>query len=371
MPKPLCPHGLACPHQHHHQHTSEFSHVDMSEVERASRVERAWRTEGKATGTKDGARPGGKRGRGGSRLLDGIEEGMRRAKERRKNEVIELLDSDDEEGGGVDDGKGRLPSNVVELLDSDDGEGEEKKNGVKSDRRRRGRQPQQDASPELVAWSVPSSSSSSSLGRAVAVAPGPARLPFSGALHGLLPPGLLPPPPVSREEREMNAALSASNAALKNDQDLEYRRSLEEDREKERRAREEEVRREEEKVVEEVKRVSEMEGRAEEGRRREREREEISRQMPKDSGPGTVSVLIKLPRGWPSGSVSLPCHSESPASLLARYVMAMEERPAACEGVDVYTTFPVRRVEGDEKVGGIGLGKRGTLVVREIEVEDG
>ena len=50
--------------------------------------------------------------------------------------------------------------------------------------------------------------------------------------------------------------------------------------------------------------------------------------------------------------------------------MAMEERPDTCRGVNIFTTFPVKQVGAEEKVAGLGLGKRGSLVVREMEEEE-
>ena len=73
----------------------------------------------------------------------------------------------------------------------------------------------------------------------------------------------------------MSAAVSASNQILKDDQDLEYHKSLREDREKVKRVRERVEEEEDEKVMREVKEASEREGRVEDMKRRGKEREEV------------------------------------------------------------------------------------------------
>ncbi|GMI35952.1 hypothetical protein TrCOL_g11505 [Triparma columacea] len=165
------------------------------------------------------------------------------------------------------------------------------------------------------------------------------------------------------KERERMMGDVVDGGILKDDiravQDAEYRATLEEDKRRERKAKEAV----EEDIfkgkIEEAIKVSEIEAEEEGKKRRERVENRIREDMPKEGEEGdTVVIAIRKPSGE---KVVERFYEDTMGSVCYELVGTWEE----CVGRDFeINTVDRKRVEKGERIGGIGLGKRGVLVVR-------
>jgi len=78
-----------------------------------------------------------------------------------------------------------------------------------------------------------------------------------------------------------------------------------------------------------------------------------------------VTLLIKLPRSFASTSVTRKFYKKNTAQDVLEFVRTDVEVQEKNKELHLCTVFPVRRIGDEEQIEGLGLGKRGTVVVRE------
>ena len=90
--------------------------------------------------------------------------------------------------------------------------------------------------------------------------------------------------------------------------------------------------------------------------------------MPTEEGEGTVTLRVRLPRGWKGQNFTAMFREDAKAEVVARYAAALEGAPIGAV-LRVETSYPKRVVGAGEELGGLGMGKRGSLVVVHVNAE--
>ncbi|GMH73422.1 hypothetical protein TL16_g06184 [Triparma laevis f. inornata] len=182
-------------------------------------------------------------------------------------------------------------------------------------------------------------------------------------------PPAQPRPTFVDEEKQMQSAISQSNKIVKDGQDSEYFESLKKDKAKEQQKREEELQKEEEKLIENTVEESAKSLEVEVRSKLERMKEVLKHKIPpvdaEDTDDTIITLLIKLPRSFASTSVTRKFYKANLAEDVLEFIRADEKEKKEGGELHLCTVFPVRKVGEEETIESLGLGKRGTVVVRE------
>ncbi|GMI04996.1 hypothetical protein TrLO_g2858 [Triparma laevis f. longispina] len=347
MPKKLCPKGLDCPFMNEGQHTSEFRHEDEKAKQKKKDVEAVWKSKGNKTGgggsgSGSGGGGGARRGKGVSRLLDAPPAPppkRPRPAPKSTEEVIEILSSDDDDD---DD----------EIMVVEPPRKKSQTNGNENFNR------------DVVDLCSPTSEQPKAKRREK-----PKPKPAKPKLPQRARPPAQPRPTFVDEEKQMQSAISQSNKIVKDGQDSEYFESLKKDKAKEQQKREEELQKEEEKLIENTVEESAKSLEVEVRSKLERMKEVLKHKIPpvdaEDTDDTIITLLIKLPRSFASTSVTRKFYKANLAEDVLEFIRADEKEKKEGGELHLCTVFPVRKVGEEETIESLGLGKRGTVVVRE------